>query len=176
MTLPAPRATGRPYRIALVCLGNICRSPMAEVVLTAALHDAGIVEGVEASSGGTGDWHLGQPMDPRAAKALLDAGYDASRHRARHVDADWLAAHDVVLVMDEANLSDVTDLLAGDPASARRVILYRTFDPAVAGAPALPDPWYGGEREFAATLQVIEQTTPALVDELRDLLGGASRP
>ncbi len=79
--LPPPRAPGR-YRIALVCLGNICRSPMAHVVLEQQLEEAGLADVVEVSSSGTGGWHEGGPMDERAAATLRAAGLDPSRHRA----------------------------------------------------------------------------------------------
>ena len=88
MTLPAPREPGH-YRIALVCLGNICRSPMAHVVLEARLAEAGLSDVVTVASSGTGDWHVGKPMDERAAATLHEAGYDASHHRARTFDAGW---------------------------------------------------------------------------------------
>ena len=89
-SLPAP--TGAPYRIAFVCLGNICRSPMADVVLTQLLDDAGLATKVEVTSCGTGTWHLGEPMDPRAAAQLLAEGYDASAHRAQKFDAELARA------------------------------------------------------------------------------------
>ena len=70
-------------RVAVVCLGNICRSPIADVVVNALLDEAGLRDGVEVTSAGTGSWHVGEPMDPRAAAVLTHAGYDASRHRAQ---------------------------------------------------------------------------------------------
>src|SRR5690606_35247871 len=77
--LPPPRTEGR-YRTGVVCLGNICRSPMAEVVLTERVAEAGLDDRVEVASCGTGDWHVGHPMDRRAAATLSAAGYDPSRH------------------------------------------------------------------------------------------------
>ena len=104
--LPAPRTDGR-YAVALVCLGNICRSPMADVVLTARVEEAGLADRVTVASSGTGDWHVGQPMDRRAAATLTAAGYDPSRHRAQQFAASWLEEFDLVLAMDGANLADV---------------------------------------------------------------------
>ncbi len=68
--LPNPREPGPPYRICLVCLGNICRSPMAETVLRAALDEAGLDGAVVVDSAGTGDWHIGDAMDPDARATL----------------------------------------------------------------------------------------------------------
>ncbi len=155
--LPPPREPGR-YRIALVCLGNICRSPMAHVVLESALVDAGLDDVVEVASSGTGGWHTGEPMDERAAATLSAAGYDASRHRARTFDAGWLDAFDLVLVMDADNLRDVGG-------AAERVAMFRDFDPDEPGG-AVPDPYYGGPAGFEEVLRMVERTCTGLVAAL----------
>ena len=87
--LPPPRSPGR-YAVELVCLGNICRSPTAHVVLEQRLAEAGLDDRVVVDSSGTGDWHVGSPMDSRAAATLSAAGYDPSRHRARARSASRL--------------------------------------------------------------------------------------
>jgi len=155
--LPAPQQPGR-YRIALVCLGNICRSPMAHVVLESRLADAGLDDRVAVASSGTGGWHVGKPMDPRAAATLTASGYDPSRHRARQWDASWPTAYDLVLVMDEANLSDVGG-------RTERVGMFRDFDPADPGA-AVPDPYYGGDDGFEEVLVMVERTSGSIVSAL----------
>ena len=155
--LPPPRQPGH-YRIALICLGNICRSPMAHVVLEARLVEAGLDDVVEAVSAGTGDWHTGEPMDERAAATLTAAGYDASRHRARTFDTDWLDTFDLLLVMDVDNLRDV-----GGP--NERVAMFRDFDPEESGGP-VPDPYYGGPAGFEEVLRMVERTCTALVSAL----------
>ncbi|WP_107767450.1 low molecular weight protein-tyrosine-phosphatase [Nocardioides terrigena] len=155
--LPVQQTDG-PYRIALVCLGNICRSPMAHVVLADHLDRAGLAAKVEVSSAGTGGWHVGKPMDPRAATALVGEGYDPSAHRARQYDAGWLETHDVVLVMDRANLADV--------GSHERVALFRDFDPVDRGG-EVPDPYYGGDDGFGEVLSMVERTSAAIVDALQ---------
>jgi protein-tyrosine phosphatase len=160
--LPEPRTPGR-YRIALVCLGNICRSPTAHVVLESRLVDAGLDERVEVRSSGTGGWHVGDPMDPRAAATLTTAGYDPSRHRAQQYDAAWPDAYDLVLVMDESNLADVggrTD----------RIGLFRDLDPVDPGA-EVPDPYYGGDDGFEEVLAMVERTCDAIVTALERALG-----
>ena len=158
--LPAPQQPGR-YRIALVCLGNICRSPMAHVVLESRLADAGLDDRVAVASSGTGGWHVGKPMDPRAAATLTASGYDPSRHRARQWDASWPTAYDLVLVMDEANLSDVGG-------RTERVGMFRDFDPADPGA-AVPDPYYGGDDGFEEVLAMVERTSESIVSALARL-------
>ncbi len=161
-TLPPPRTPGR-YRIALVCLGNICRSPMAHVVLRSRLADLGLGDRVEVASSGTGGWHVGHPMDPRAAATLAGAGYDPTRHRARQYDTTWPEAYDAVLVMDESNLDDVggrTD----------RVGLFRDFDATGRGA-AVPDPYYGGDEGFEEVLAMVERTSEAIAAAVAETLG-----
>ena len=159
--LPAPR-TPRHYRIALVCLGNICRSPMAHVVLEQQLAEAGLSGTVAVTSSGTGGWHEGNPMDERAAATLAGAGYDPTRHRARTFDPGWHDAHDLVLVMDRANLRDVGG--AGE-----RVRLFRDFDPVEPGG-EVPDPYYGGDAGFQEVLRMVERTSTSLVTTLREEL------
>ena len=153
-TLPSPRTPGS-YRIAVVCLGNICRSPMAHVVLGSRLADAGLDDRVEVASSGTGGWHVGKQMDPRAAATLTAADYDPTRHRAQQYDATWPEAYDVVLVMDEANLADVGG-------RADRVGLFRDFDPTDPGG-EVPDPYYGGDDGFEEVLAMVERTSDEIV-------------
>ena len=157
--IPAPRVEGR-YAVALVCLGNICRSAMADVVLQDRLRQQQQQQHantLEIRSAGTGDWHVGQPMDDRAAATLSRHGYDPAAHRAQQVGADWLDRFDLVLAMDESNLHD----LGG---RSDRVRLFRDFDPA--GPGEVPDPYYGGDEGFEEVLAMVERTADVLVEEL----------
>ena len=125
--LPSPREPGAPYRVCLVCLGNICRSPMAETVLRAEVAAAGLDGAVVVDSAGTGDWHVGDPMDPDARKALARRGHDGpgpKTHRARQFEPSWLSRYDLILAMDSRNLADLRRMAPGrghrpDPAVRR---------------------------------------------------------
>lgn len=163
--LPPPRADDRPYAILLVCLGNICRSPMAQVVLESRIAGGGLGEQVTVTSAGTGDWHVGERMDPRAAKTLRAAGYDPSRHRARQVDAPLLATQDLVLAMDGTNLADLR-AMASDDATWDRVAMFRAWDDRGGPDAAVPDPYWGGGDGFAGVLATVERTSAALVQAL----------
>ncbi|MCD9155382.1 low molecular weight protein-tyrosine-phosphatase [Aeromicrobium duanguangcaii] len=154
-------------RVALVCLGNICRSPMADVVLEHRLAEAGI-DDVVVSSSGTGDWHVGQPMDERAATTLTAAGYDATRHRARNFTPDWFGEQDLILTMDASNHADVLALARSDEDRAK-VRMYRSFDPEAKTPDAeVPDPWYGGPEGFDEVLKMVERTTDGIVRYLAE--------
>ena len=163
--LPPARTEGR-YRIGVVCLGNICRSPMAEVVLTERVAEAGLDDRVEVASCGTGDWHIGHPMDRRAAATLAAAGYDPSRHRAQQFADTWLDEYDVLLAMDTQNRADV--------GTSDRVLMFRLFDPVEPGSD-VPDPYYGGDSGFEEVLAMVERTSAAIVDALRLRVDGAGR-
>jgi low molecular weight protein-tyrosine phosphatase len=163
--LPPPRDPGGRYRIGVVCLGNICRSPIAEVVLSDRVARAGLDGRVEVVSSGTGDWHIGGPMDRRAATVLTAHGYDASQHRAQQFDVSWFDDCDLILTMDADNFADVTALGPGE-----RVRMFREFDPCADGerhgGRDVPDPYYGGDDRFSAVLAMVERTADTLVAAL----------
>jgi protein-tyrosine phosphatase len=165
--LPPRREAGAAdrYRVAVVCSGNICRSPMADVVLTDRLARAGLADAVEVVSSGTGDWHVGHPMDRRAAAVLTASGYDASRHRAQQFGDHWFDDCDLVLAMDRGNHADLVALAS--PAQAGRLRMFRDFDPlAHAGDREVPDPYYGADGGFDTVLAMVERTADALVAAL----------
>jgi protein-tyrosine phosphatase len=169
--LPPPTEAGR-YRLALVCLGNICRSPMAHVVLESRLAEADLLDRVEVRSAGTGGWHVGRPMDERAAATLRDADYDPSRHRAQQFDTAWFGQVDLVLAMDSANLADLHDLLppGAEPDRLRR---FRDHDPESGdGDRDVPDPYYGDDDGFDRVLAMVERTCAALTSQIAARLAG----
>ena len=84
--------------VVFVCTGNICRSPIAEKILAAEVEAAGLADRVRVTSAGTGHWHIGQPMDERAAQVLAERGYDTA-HSARQVDSEILSA-DLLVALD----------------------------------------------------------------------------
>ena len=135
---------------------------MAHVVLESRLADAGLAHLVDVASSGTGGWHVGNPMDRRAAATLTAADYDPTRHRAQQYDATWPEAYDAVLVMDAANLADVGG-------RSERIGLFRDFDPIDPGG-EVPDPYYGGADGFEEVLAMVERTSDAIVAALQPLL------
>ncbi len=151
----------------MVCLGNICRSPMAASVATAMVAEAGLADRVEVESFGTAGYHVGGPADHRARDALRRHGWPAEGHCARQITADDITAADLVLVADHANRADVARL-ARDDADRGKVRLLRSFDPDLAGGGGdeVPDPWFGDARDFDHTLRLIEAACRGLVGHL----------
>ncbi len=164
MSDPATLNARVHYRITAVCLGNICRSPMAEAVLRARVEQAGLLH-VIVDSAGTGGWHVGGDADPRTLATLRARGYDLD-HTARQLRHDWFAERDLIVVMDSANYRDVLDLRAIAQADTP-VRMLRSFDPALAHLvephPELdvPDPYYAGG--FDEVLDMIEAASAGLL-------------
>jgi protein-tyrosine phosphatase len=137
---------------------------MADVVLSQRVDDAGLAGRVTVTSCGTGDWHIGQPMDERAAATLRANDYDPSAHRAQQFSPTWLAGNDLVLAMDGANLTEVRRA----EAEPDRVRLFGDFDPVEPGG-EVPDPYYGGQQGFEEVLAMVERTCSVLVSALQQL-------
>jgi protein-tyrosine phosphatase len=168
--LPPPRDPDAPYRVCLVCLGNICRSPMAETVLRAALDEAGLAEAVTLDSSGTGDWHVGEQMYPQARTALARRGYDGSAHRARQYEASWLADRDLVLAMDARNLATLRRM--ADPAGRDRIRLFGEVGGlGPIGGGEIPDPYGGNDSDFGYVLDLLGAAAPVIAARLAELLG-----
>ncbi len=166
-----PTLDGRPARIIMVCMGNICRSPAAEVVLRHKLGAAGI-DAIAVDSAGTGGWHAGDGADPRSRAAWERRGYRGG-HTARQFQAEWFDERDLILAMDVDNLTTLRARTRTE-AQVRRITLLRAFDPAVQDADArdlthleVPDPYYGGAEGFEHMLDLIEAACDGLVARLR---------
>jgi low molecular weight protein-tyrosine phosphatase len=173
--LPPPREPDRPYRICLVCLGNICRSPMAETVLRASLAEAGLAEAVTLDSSGTGDWHIGAPMYPQALRALARRSYDGSAHRARQFEASWLPERDLVLAMDAGNLATLRRL-AGPQDQDRIRLFGEVGGLGEVGGGQIPDPYGGDQADYAYVLDLLGAAAPVLAARLVQLLGRPDDP
>jgi protein-tyrosine phosphatase len=151
-------------KVLIVCSGNICRSPMAEVVLDQLARRGGL--DLQVDSAGTGSWHEGEAMDRRAVATLGARGYDATQHLARQVEAQWLAARDLVLAADRGHLKDLRRLASRLPQAAP-ITLLGSFsrDPS---QPDIPDPYYGDAPDFEGCLDLIERCCEGLVADLLD--------
>ena len=196
--LPGRRGAG-PYRVVMVCTGNICRSAMAEVVLRDRLAAAGIPDsgpgGVIVTSAGVSDEERGNPIDSRARRVLTEAGYgvgadDVSRatgsaiafHTAHRVTDAEITEADLLLAMTDSHWNVLQRRAGGLGAEPDRIRMYRELDPAstqqveavAAGGSSrsvlnVPDPWYGTMADFLDTLEVVERVSDELAEQLTAL-------
>jgi protein-tyrosine phosphatase len=151
------------HRLLFVCLGNICRSPMAEGVFRRIAEEEGVLHLFDIDSAGLGHWHIGQAPDTRAQKAARGRGIDISGQSARQVKHGDFARFDLLLAMDEGNFQDLTQLA---PADARhKVRRFLDFAP-MARTKDVPDPFFGGPEGFDHALDLIEQAARGLLASL----------
>ena len=156
------------YRVLLVCMGNICRSPTAEGVLRKYLQNNNLAEFVEVDSAGTHGYHVGETPDSRTQRAAAARGYDLSQLRARKVAAQDIDYFDLILAMDKSNLHNLRRLAPVE--RHQRIKLFmeyaRHFDD-----DEVPDPYYGLGHGFDLVLDMIEDGAQGLIDELGQRFG-----
>ena len=150
-------------KVLFVCLGNICRSPTAEGVFRHYVEQAGLSDQVTIDSAGTSDWHIGKTPDPRTIAAAAQRGYDVSTLRGRQATAEDFNEFDLILAMDNSNL---TNLQAIQPAHSKAELAL--YLPRFNISPdEVPDPYYGGEDGFELVLDMLEQASQVLLDEVK---------
>ena len=154
----------RMTKIAMVCMGNICRSPIAEHVMRAKAEAAGL--DVHVESAGTGGWHIGNAADPRTVNVLTEHGY-TSVHSAQQFGPDWFDRFDHILVMDNDNFKNVTSQ-TDDPVAIAKVRMLMEFDPTAEPGAIVPDPYYGVPADYTHVLDLVERACDGLVTHLRN--------
>ncbi|MBS0481593.1 MAG: low molecular weight phosphotyrosine protein phosphatase [Proteobacteria bacterium] len=147
--------------VLFVCLGNICRSPLAEAAFRAEAARAGL--DALADSAGTADYHVGEPPDPRAVRTAARFGSDISGYRGRQVEAADFARFSHILALDHANLQGLKRIMPAGSGAQLGLLLDQV--PGRAGQ-AVADPWYGDEEGFLITWQDVSAAARALVAEL----------
>lgn len=149
--------------VLLVCMGNICRSPIAEGVLNKFLQNNKLYDFIKVDSAGTHGYHSGEAPDPRAIAVAGRRGYDIRSLRARKVRKDDFALFDLVLAMDRENLANLLDICPAVYHS--RVKLFLNFARGIK-TDEVPDPYYGGEAGFQAVLDMAENAAQGLIDAI----------
>lgn len=153
--------------VCFVCLGNICRSPTAEAVMRHLVGQAGLAGRIDVDSAGTGDWHVGEAPDERAQRAGRRRGYELAPLRARQIGARDFERFDLVVAMDDAN---VTALHKVAPAATRdKVRLLMEFAPHL-DERIVADPYFGGGAGFDTVLDQCEAACAGLLAALRPQL------
>jgi protein-tyrosine phosphatase len=155
-------------RVLFVCMGNICRSPMAQGVLEQRLNDEQLEDRVQVDSAGTHHYHTGESPDRRGVAAARRRGVEIGGQRARPVCDDDFMEFDLILAMDSDNEQNLRAMCP--PHYADRVKLVMDFAPDLRER-EIPDPYYVGGEGFERVLDMLEGCMGELVDELRDLLG-----
>ncbi len=150
-------------RLLVVCLGNICRSPLAEGALRHHLAGSKLSGKVEVDSAGTGHWHVGEPPDPRAIACARRHGVDISGQRARQIRPQDFEAYDWLFCADRQNLSDVRRI--APPGLAHKAVLLLDWA-GVETAGAVPDPYTGGHDDFDHVWRLVDSAAQAVVTRL----------
>lgn len=152
------------YRVLMVCMGNICRSPTAEVVSRAFIKNNNLGAQVEVDSAGTHGYHVGEAPDGRTQRAAAIRGYDLSQLRARKVAPQDLDYFDLILAMDKSNLDNLRRMALPEHHSKLDLFMKyaRNFDDE-----EVPDPYYGLGHGFDLVLDMVEDAAQGLVDELK---------
>lgn len=156
--------------VLFVCLGNICRSPLAEGLFVHHATRRGVVERFDVDSCGTGHWHEGEGADPRSVAVAARNGIDIAGHVARRfAPGSDLERYHWLIAMDKSNARNL--VAAGVP--AERVRLLRSFEPGAASnllgdGPAVPDPYYGGESGFEEVFRMCDAACAGLLEFLLD--------
>ena len=160
--------THNTLSVLFVCLGNICRSPLAEGIFSQRLSEKNLDNKIRVDSAGTGDWHIGSPADPRSIsvaeenKIVLDG-------KARLVRQEDFHCFDYIFAMDRHNLNDLEDLQRQHGGKAK-IRLFREFDTSTESTLDVPDPYYGGIEDFRDAFDLLDSTCREIIDHLVEKL------
>lgn len=158
--------------LCFVCLGNICRSPLAEAVFKRKAADGGMGALLRAESRGTGTWNLGKSPDHRMQACARRRGIELDG-LARLFSPEDFDVFDLILPMDEARAQEL-EVMA--PSGSRaRIELFRLYDPLAGGETDVPDPYYGGSEAFESVFRMVDRTCEALVSAIQRS-GAAAAP
>jgi protein-tyrosine phosphatase len=152
----------QPLRVLFVCLGNICRSPLAEVVVKSVAEGQELSELFHFESAGTGDWHVGGGADHRSAATALKHGLSLEQHVAQRISRKNIQDWDVFVAMDADNHRNLLNM----GVDASQVVMMRAFE-GVVQTPDVPDPYYGGDHGFEDAYQMLVFNAVGLLTHLQ---------
>lgn len=164
----------RPIRLLFVCLGNICRSPLAEGVFLDLVTRAELGDRYDVDSAGTGAWHAGEGADPRSVEVAERNGVRLTGC-ARQVEPEDFRSFDLILAMDHENLENLRTMNERVGGTARLALL-REFDPESDDGREVPDPYYGGPRGFELVFEMVQRSCAALLHRLEVERQGDASP
>lgn len=155
-------------RVLFVCLGNICRSPLAEAIFNQLIREEGLEEQIACDSAGTGDWHVGEPPDPRTQEVARR--YDVPiHHHGQQFDPVTAATFQYVIAMDRQNRADMEAQIPSLDAVSYQLFLMREFDDDP-GSQDVPDPYWGGEQGFDDMYHLLRRCCVNLLTHLKQQL------
>lgn len=149
-------------KLLFVCMGNICRSPMAEGAFQARVDAAGLGDVISCDSAGTIGYHAGNPPDSRGRASAMARGIDISHQRSRKVRAADFDEFDYILAMDHANYRDLMDLASTAQNARAQLAMFLDFAPHLNTA-EVPDPYYGGDDGFEHVLDLVDAASDGLL-------------
>ena len=156
----------RPRSVLFVCLGNVCRSPLAEGILRHKVEEMGVSDRFMLDSCGTGAWHVGNPPDRRALATAAGHGVNMSDLRARTLDANDFYAFDYIFAMDRDNLRDLRARQPRDGTAELALYLDFCGIGTRLGNNDVPDPYYGGQDAFEDVFAMLDQASDILLQKL----------
>ena len=151
--------------ICFVCLGNICRSPLAEGIFEHLVHREGFSEYIRIDSAGTSAWHEGELADSRMRDTAKGNGIELNSRARQFVPSDF-DRFDLVIAMDQSNFNQLQGLRSKEVIK-EKLFLFRFFDPKNDGNLEVPDPYYGGNNGFQLVFSIIDRTCPKLLDYIK---------
>jgi protein-tyrosine phosphatase len=151
--------------VLFVCLGNICRSPLAKGVFRHVVEEAGLGDRFRVDSAGTSAYHIGEPPDPRSVEVARRRGLKLE-HAARQITEADLERYEYIVVMDESNHTKVRRLAKRAKPDAE-ILMLRDFDPDADGSREVPDPYFGGPRGFEDVHDIVERACRGLLEHIR---------
>ena len=151
-------------KVLFVCLGNICRSPLAEAIFKHKLRERGLTSKIEADSCGSANYHIGDSPDPRTIANAKKNGVTID-HCGRQLSVDDIESFDYILAMDSSNFTNIHRLLK-DEKHKPKIQMMRDYDPK--GKGDVPDPYYGGEKNFQEVFEILDRTMDGFLDKLED--------
>ncbi len=150
-------------RVLFVCMGNICRSPLAQGAFEDLVRREGLEDEICVDSAGTHSYHIGRPPDERAQRSAAKRGLDLGSQRARRIEPEDCESFDYVLTMDEENYEAVAALCQNKTAEVRPFLDYAPGRP----EREVPDPYFGGEEGFEHVMELVEEASEGLLADIR---------
>jgi protein-tyrosine phosphatase len=153
-------------KVLFVCLGNICRSPLAEGVFKQHVHEAGLLDKILVESAGTSGWHIGEPPDPRSVDVAWKNGIVLDSFGRKAISNDF-QDFDYIIAMDQNNYTDLKRLPGSAKEGAAKLLLMRDFD-RIGQGEDVPDPYYGGSDGFKNVFEMLDRSCRNLLEEIKE--------